>query len=394
MGGNRMLRRKGARKTIRPMDKILFRRILWIVTYTILLVALLIKLVLVAGFAAPFLWLLSPLFIGGAIAFILCRPQRFLEKKLCPVLPQRAAFLAKPFSIAGVYLLLGGVVFAIVAFLLPQLMDSVRMLYSNIALYTEQFQRLLNEVLAFLHLNNIKIDQLFESLSELPKLAGEALFGMLPQVLDATGSVVRSVANTVLGFVISVYLLADREKLGRQGADLINAYLPARTAQGLFRVLRISNRTFSNFVTGQLTEALILGCMCFAGMLIFGFDYPLLISTMIGVTSLIPIAGAIIGCVPAVFLLLMIDPVKAFWFIVFILVLQQIEGDFIYPRVVGSSIGLPAVWILLTVVIGGGIGGVLGMLIGVPIASVLYQLLLTDVDRRLNRTETPPADRS
>ena len=219
MGGNRMLRRKGARKTIRPMDKILFRRILWIVTYTILLVALLIKLDLVAGFAAHFLSLLSPLFIGGAIAFILCRPQRFLEKKLCPVLPQRAAFLAKPFSIAGVYLLLGGVVFAIVAFLLPQLMDSVRMLYSNIALYTEQFQRLLNEVLAFLHLNNIKIDQLFESLSELPKLAGEALFGMLPQVLDATGSVVRSVTNTVLGFVISVYLLADREKLGRSRSD-------------------------------------------------------------------------------------------------------------------------------------------------------------------------------
>jgi predicted PurR-regulated permease PerM len=186
-----------------------------------------------------------------------------------------------------------------------------------------------------------------------------------------------------MGLIFSIYILADKEHILSQINKLTFAYLPVKIAKRVKEIAKITSDIFTKFISGQATEAVILGVLCFIGMSVFKFEYPLLCSTIIAVTSFIPIIGSIIGCIPAVFILLMIHPIKALWFIVFIIILQQIEGDFIYPKVVGDSIGLPPLWVFFAIIAGGGLGGVLGMILGVPTASVLYKLLSSDANKKI-----------
>ena len=161
--------------------------------------------------------------------------------------------------------------------------------------------------------------------------------------------------------------------------------MPKRIAEEATEVVQLITQCFNNFVTGQLLEACILGLLCFIGMQLFGFEYAFLISLLVGVSSVIPVVGAFIGTVPAAFLLFFVEPMQAFWFLVFIVVLQQIEGNLIYPRVVGDSVGLPPLWVLMGIVIGGGLGGIVGMLLGVPLFTVLYKLLSQATRARLQK---------
>jgi predicted PurR-regulated permease PerM len=181
-----------------------------------------------------------------------------------------------------------------------------------------------------------------------------------------------------------VYLINGKETLCRQAKRLVYAFLPKRLAEECIDVSNLMNQCFSNFISGQLMEACILGLLCFIGMNIFGFEYAFLISLMIGVTAIVPVVGAFIGTIPAVFLLFLVEPMQAVWFLVFILVLQQLEGHVIYPKVVGESMGLPALWVLLGIMTGGGLGGVPGMLLGVPLLTIGYKLLSRTIQRRLD----------
>ena len=198
-----------------------------------------------------------------------------------------------------------------------------------------------------------------------------------------TGNIISMFVTLVLAVVFSIYMLAGKEKLLSQGRRLLRAYLPERWADRVSDVIQLTADIFSSFVSGQLIEACILGGLCALGTLFIQPDYAALIGVIIGVSALIPVAGAYIGAILSAFLLVMVNPVRALIFLIFLAVLQQIEGNVIYPRVVGTSIGLPGIWVLAAVTVGGGLFGLLGVLLSVPVASVVYALIKRDVRRRL-----------
>ena len=363
------------------MDKKLFKSYFLLIFYSILLIVGIVKIDLVFSFISKLFSILSPLFIGMALAFILNRPFEFFKKRygfMCKKNNKPAIIT----SLLTVYLLLLGTITGIFAILIPQLSSSVNMFYGNLGLYGEQLNSLASDIANFLNFDRFDLTAIDVFLHDLAALSSEFLPGTFPLLLNFTTNAVISVVNILLGLILSVYILADKERIKRQFSKIMTAYLPPKILCKTRYVLNISNKTFGSFVLGQLTEALILGVLCFIGMLIIGFHYPLLISVIVAVTSLIPVVGPIIGAIPAIFILLMAEPLQALWFIVFIVLLQQFEGNIIYPRVVGHSIGLPPLWVLIAIIIGGGLMGVLGMLISVPAVSVLYQLLKEDVNKK------------
>lgn len=367
------------------MDKKKIRSIMFLITYGIILVLIIVKFDLVIQMLAKGLSIAIPIFIGFSIAFILKRPYNFLIKVYeHSIKNEKLVKAAKPLALASVYLLFFGVVTLILAFVIPQFTDSVRLLYKNMDDYGRNLENLIMNVAEYLKLDNFDMSKLDSALGQVPDLVSGFATGLMPKIFDFTTNFLSTVINIVIGFVLSVYLLADKRHLKSQFYDAINAYLPQEVGEKLLKVLQLSNETFTKFISGQLTEAVILGVLCFIGMLIMGFEYPILISVIIGITSLIPIVGSIIGLMPALFILLMIEPIQALWFLLFIIVLQQIEGNFIYPKVVGGSIGLPPLWVLLGIIIGGGLFGVLGMLLGVPALSVIYQLLKEDIHAKVH----------
>ena len=211
-----------------------------------------------------------------------------------------------------------------------------------------------------------------------------ALSNAVPQLVSLTSNLVSIVVTGVLALVFSIYMLSGKDRLLAQCRRVLRAYTPPKVCRMVLEVTALTAGTFSKFVTGQITEACILGGLTFAGMVLLRLDYPLLIAVLIGVSALVPIVGAYVGAFTSALLLAMIDPMKAVIFLLFLVCLQQFEGNVIYPRVVGTSLGLPGIWVLAAVTIGGGLFSFLGMLLSVPVASILYTLLRQDVHRRLD----------
>ncbi|MBQ3223710.1 MAG: AI-2E family transporter [Clostridia bacterium] len=214
------------------------------------------------------------------------------------------------------------------------------------------------------------------------KLAKDSLGGIMNGAFTVMSTVASTLITTFISIVFSVYLLSGKDRLIRHGQRLLQVYLgPARTQKTL-HVLSVLNRSFHSYISGQCLEAVILGVLCFLGMLIFRFPYAAMVSALVGCTALIPVAGAYIGAIVGAFMIFTISPLQALFFLIYLVVLQQLEGNLIYPRVVGQSIGLPGIWVLSAVTIGGGLFGIPGMLIGVPLAASAYQLLREDMQRR------------
>lgn len=214
------------------------------------------------------------------------------------------------------------------------------------------------------------------------KLALDSLGGIMNSAIAVMSTVASTIVTTFICLVFSVYLLSGRDRLIRQCKKLMDTYLGRERTKKALHVLSTLNRAFHSYISGQCLEAVILGLLCFIGMLIFRFPYAAMVSTLVGCTALIPVAGAYIGAIVGAFMIFTISPLKALLFLIYLVVLQQLEGNIIYPRVVGQSIGLPGVWVLSAVTVGGGLMGITGMLIGVPLAAALYQLLKEDIERR------------
>ena len=206
--------------------------------------------------------------------------------------------------------------------------------------------------------------------------------GMAGNLISTVSTVFSSVLNFVLGLIFSIYLLLSKDRLCAQAKEIMEHYVKKSWNEKIQYVLTILNRNFHRFIVGQCTEAVILGVLCAVGMVIFRFPYAIMIGVLVGFTALIPVVGAYVGAAAGIFMMLTISPMKALMFVIFIVVLQQLEGNLIYPRVVGNSLGLPALWVLVAVTVGGGIGGVIGMLVAVPIVSSIYQLVQNDVRKR------------
>lgn len=368
------------------MDKKLFKSILLLITYTVVLVMVLSRLGLIAGGVAWVLGLVKPLLIGFALAFVLNRPCHFFFRLYDRGLSRtRARGAARPLAVVTSYLVLILAIAAIFSFVVPKLVESIQTFALNLGGYLANVQGWYNDIIAYFHLDVEALD--LSGLNDVLKNLFNYVLGFLsdlgPHLLELTSGIVSMVVTGVLSLVFSIYMLSGRDTLMSQCRRVLRAYVPARFADPLTDVVHLTADTFTRFVTGQLIEACILGGLCAAGMLFIQADYAPLIGVIIGASAIIPVAGAYIGAIVSALLLVMVSPIKALVFLVFLVVLQQIEGNVIYPKVVGTSIGLPGIWVLAAVTVGGGLFGLLGILVSVPIASVLYTLLRRDVHRRL-----------
>lgn len=332
----------------------------------------------------------APFLIGGALAFVLnllLRPlerlwaRLFETKKAAPSALRRGVCL-----VLSLFLLLG-LVLAVVLIVLPEIAQTVQTTIAalqassgTISRWWETLRRTLAEYHIVLPEPSTGLGELLPKVIEFLKQKGLYYVG---ETAKLTASAVKTVTNIFLGLVLAIYILAQKEMLARQSKKLLKAVLSEARFTRAMEILSLVDRTFTSFLSGQLIEAVIIGLLCCAGMLIFGFPYAGAISVLVGFTALIPVFGAFIGTAVGAFLILLVSPVKAFWFVVFILVLQQLEGNLIYPRVVGKSVGLPAFWTFTAVTVGGSAFGVFGMLLGVPLVSVCYTLTRAWVNRRL-----------
>lgn len=370
------------------MNKKLFRSLLLLITYTILLVTLLGNQATVFSFIGQTIHVLKPILFGCVIAFILNQPCKFFARILQRHLPFRLKRAARPVAVVLSYVVLLGAIALLVSFIIPGLTNSISTFVGNLSTYIGNLQDLYNWAVNTFDLEMLGTLDLSGFSSTLQKLLNEALNTVataVPQLVGATAKLVSFVVTLFLSVIFSIYLLASGPRLGAQCRRLVVTYLPEKLADRVLRVSRLTGTTFTNFITGQVTEAIILGALCFVGMSIFRFQYAPLISVIIAVSALVPIAGAYLGAGLACLLLVMIEPIQAVWFLVFIVVLQQLEGNLIYPRVVGTSIGIPGLWVLAAVTVGGGLFSFAGMLLGVPVTAVFYALLRDDMAQRAQR---------
>ena len=373
------------------MDKKLFRSLLLLITFTVGLIFVIVRFDDLWQFAAALLSNFTPLFAGLAIAFVLTQPCAFFRRHLDRALGGTPLAKASvPLAVLLSYLLLFGVVAALVAFVIPQFVSSVGTFLSNLEGYMRQAQVWVNSFMEWFNVEGQALTGMDQLLSRLDQVLRnvfnstlDALSNVVPFLLNFTTNLVSVVVTSVLALVFSIYMLAGKDTLLGQCRRVLKAYLPKPLCDAVLDVTALTAGTFSRFVTGQVTEAIILGCLTFLGMLLLRLDYAPLISVLIGVSALVPIVGAYVGAATSALLLLMVSPMKALIFLVFLVCLQQFEGNVIYPRVVGTSLGLPGIWVLAAVTVGGGLFDFLGMLLSVPIASVLYTLLKRDVRRRL-----------
>ena len=349
--------------------------------------------------------LISPFLMGAAIAFILNVPMRAIENGLFgrewskvrksskkgrarrPSPEEIRLKIKRPISYILTLLAVALVIFVVMFLIVPELANTFKIIgkalpgfYTEvqgwIAVLSEKFPEAAD------YLTGLQVDwkALVEKVIDLVQNSG-----IFSSAFGAVSSLVSGVFDFFVGFCFSIYLLMQKEKLSLQCRKILYAWLPKEKVDYIVRVGTLSCVTFSRFLSGQCLEALILGTMFFISMTIFGFPYALLIGVLVAVTALIPIFGAFIGCAVGAFLILIVDPVKALWFVVMFLILQQLEGNLIYPRVVGSSVGLPSIWVLVAVSLGGSLMGVVGMLIFIPLCSVLYTLLRETVYARLKK---------
>lgn len=348
---------------------------------------------------ATFFWVLSlftPFLIGACIAFILNVPMRAIERHLWPnAKPPIAQKLRRPAAMALTLLCFFGVLSILVFLIVPELIRTASSFSAQIPLFLTKIEELFDNInqklpeitgqASSLNLNLEKtIESFFSMLGGSVSLLTTGLFRFVSLLFGGA-------AKAVFGIIFAFYLLAQKETLSGQFQRVLTAYNQEKLLDWLLHIGRLTNRTFSNFLTGQCLEALILGSLFFVSMTLFRMPYALLISVLISVTALIPIVGAFIGCIVGALLILVQNPIQAIWFVVWFLVLQQIEGNLIYPHVVGSSVGLPGLWVLFAVTVGGAVGGIIGMFVSVPICSVLYALGKEEVRRRLSlKKKAPP----
>ncbi|MGN0313671.1 MAG: AI-2E family transporter [Fusicatenibacter sp.] len=283
-------------------------------------------------------------------------------------------------------ILVSGIFAGVAVLVIPELVNAVTVLSSAVMEVLDQIAALesnadFSEIPFGEYLSRIDIDwiQLKNDLETWLKQFGNS---MIDKVGSAIGSIVSSVVDGVIGFVFSIYILANKEKLSRQTGRLMRVWLPQKAGNLIFHVASVCGDTFRLFIAGQTTEAIILGSLCTIGMLILRLPYAPMIGALVGVTALIPYVGAFVATVVGAFLIMTVSPIKAVIFVIFLLTLQQIEGNLIYPKVVGAKINLPSMWVLAAITIGGNLAGPMGMLLGVPAASAAYALLKEATDKR------------
>lgn len=380
------------------LSKRFFHRVLFIIVFTVLLIFAVFHLDTCFSFLQAGLSIISPFLVGIVFAFMLNLLVKLFEERVFQRLNQKNGKIwvkaRRPVCILIALLILLLALTFVSIMVIPELMRSVTMLVDNFPSYLKNFQTLTNDFTTWLNnlmrqygvtesqivewQKDLQIDwnSILKGLTDLISGGGKAL-------VSFTMGVTTGIVNLVLSLIFAIYMLASKEKLIRNLKRMIFAFLPKKQATTVVSVGALANRIFAGFVGGQFTEALILGILCYLGMSILRLPYALLVSVIIGVTCLIPVFGAYIGAILGGFIILIINPMSCLWFIIFIIILQNFEGNVIYPRVVGNSVGLPGLWVMVAIFVCGGLFGFTGMLIGVPLFSVIYSILKTATAKRL-----------
>lgn len=363
------------------------RRLMVLAALLVLAVIYSREILLGIGFGVE---IVRPFVLGAAIAFVLNIPMKVYEEKLLKKWQGKLAKKCKrPVCIILAILSVVAVVALVVGTVVPQVtttaaevgakipgfvgkvIDWLDKMTKDYPIFAEQVEKLQQM--------KINWNGIFQNVVDFLK---NGAADMLTSTVTIASGIISGIVNTFISFIFALYILAQKEKLGNQGRRVLTAYLPEKAAEKIFRVCSLLYRNFSSFITGQCTEAVILGLMFVIAMTIFRMPYALMVGVMIAFLALIPMVGAFIGCALGAFLILLENPVQAVWFVVMFLILQQIEGNLIYPRVVGSSVGLPAMWVLVAVSLGGSLFGMVGMLVFIPLTSTVYALLRESVNRR------------
>lgn len=363
------------------LNKKSMKKIRELIVFTAILVVALWKFDTVLEGAKNVWGILFPFVLGGAIAFVINVPMSFLEKKIFGKTKDGNKVgkkLARTISLLLTIILAVGVIALVMFGVIPQLTRTMGSLMISIANFVPQMQDWIRE---FSH-NNQDIMKLVNQVQFNPDQAikwgisilGSGAGNMMNTTMSAVGSIVSGFATFFIAFSFACYILFQKEKLYIQIRKIFFAFIPRKKAEAFLKICSLTYRTFANFLTGQCVEAVILGSMFVVTLSILKMPYALLIGTLIAFTALIPIFGAFIGCAVGCFLIFMVNPKQAILFIIVFLILQQIEGNLIYPHVVGGSVGLPSIWVLAAVTIGGNLMGIVGMLIFIPLVSVLYTI--------------------
>lgn len=374
------------------LNKENMRKIRELIVFTIVILMALWKYTLVVDVIGFILNIIFPFLLGGAIAFILNVPMSFLERTIFrskDAQGRPTQKIARPCSLTLTILCVIGIIALVMFVVIPQLGStfvslgkSIQEFMPGAMIWLEELFHNNEEIMGLIGNLDMDWDKILDGVvSFFRSGAGN----VLNSTMSAAKSIISSVTTFFIAFVFSCYILLQKERLHVQVKKLLYAYLPEKIVGKALDVCSLTYRTFSSFLTGQCVEALILGFMFFVTMGILRLPYAMLVGILIAFTALIPIFGAFIGCIVGAFLILMVNPVQAFTFVVMFLVLQQVEGNLIYPKVVGNSVGLPSIWVLAAVSIGGSLMGVVGMLVFIPLVSVIYILLRGDVYKRLDK---------
>lgn len=349
----------------------------------------------VSGIFSVVKGILSPFVMGAAFAFVINVPMRAVEGKLKRVenvtlrrcIALLITFILLLIILAGVFLLLIPQLTETIQSLIPKLRDFFIKVEKLVVAFLNDNPELLKWIQNNTGLQNLDIAGLAQKALT---VVGNSVSTILGSAFSAIGSVTSAVMDLFIAVIFSIYCLFQKETLARQGRKLAYAYLPEKFCDSAVRVLRLSNSTFSNFLSGQCVEVCILGCLFAVAMAIFGMPYIPLVSVLVAVTAFIPVVGAWVGCIFGAFFILVANPMQAVWFVIMFVVLQQIENNLIYPRVVGSSIGLSGMWVLVAVAVGGELMGVAGMFLMIPVASVIYTLLQEKTNAKLQGRDIDP----
>lgn len=339
-------------------------------------------------FISKILGIITPFIYGLVIAYLLNRPMQRIENLLEKyVYKGKLKFNIKRFiSVIIIFLLAGLVIFLIGSFVLPQLTQSISMLATNIPSYISSLQSITIDLIQKFNLDKetlSSISNVFSTWENISSQVANILGQLVSNLLNLSVSLTSRILNVILSIVVSIYALSGKEKLMLQFKKLMFALFPNKFVDKLYSVFYIIDDTFGQYISGQMVDAVVVGTLCSVLMIIFKFPFALLVGVIVCLTNVIPMVGPFIGAVPSTFIILMVSPTKAFWFIILIFIIQQIDGNILVPRIVGDSTGLSGLWVLFAIVVGGGLFGILGILLCVPTLSVIFKLLRMFVNKRM-----------
>ena len=365
------------------------KTIMELILFTVIVIFAFINISYIWIFIKYVIKIFMKFIIGAMMDFVLNVLLNVVENKIFKKLNQKNTKtwqkIKRPISLVTTFIMIIALIALILGLIIPQLKNTVELFTENFDSYKTESVELLEKV-GIKQENIIELNKNLENIKEeVTNYVNENKNEIMQTTVGVATSVFGTITSIVLGIVFAIYILLKKEDLSRQFKKLAKAYLPEKKQKTLEEISSLSNKTFGNFVSGQCLEALIIGILCFIGMLILQIPYAATISVLVGFTALIPVFGAFIGTAVGAFLILMVDPGKALIFIIFIIILQQLEGNLIYPKVVGNSVGLPGIWVMVAVTVGASIAGILGMLLSVPICSILYSIVRTKVNNRIDQ---------